>query len=100
MPKQTTETNEYSVIKILQSEAGRYAAIALFFVPLIGFAWKVQTAQQDIRSDIELIKQNHFAHIEQINKEQLELKQEQVEIAKQVVELQKQQLVLLERISR
>lgn len=90
-----SETNiktEYTITKILQSEAARYASILVFIIPIAVFIYQ-------IKLDIELIKQNHFTHIEQINKELLEQKEEMVKLNQQQVELQERQLIILEKLT-
>ena len=95
------EVDQKSVIRqVFESEAGRYAAIAVFFIPMVTFIWNIKSDQQQIRSDITLIQQNHFTHIEQLTKEQTEMRETQIELSKAVVELQKQSVVILERLTK
>lgn len=83
--------DKLTVIDILQSEAARYAALLVFFVPVAIFLFNIKT-------DIELIKQNHLTHIENIEEELSEQKGEIIEIKKDQIEIQKQILIILERL--
>ena len=62
---------ESIVKRILTSEIKYIIGIIIFLVGVVA-------PYYDIKQDVELIKQNHYAHIEAIQKEILEIKQDQI----------------------
>jgi hypothetical protein len=86
-------SGEYSVIRVLQSEAARYGAMFVFLLPIAVFIYQIKV-------DIALIKQNHEAHIERTLEELSEQKTQIIEIQKDQVETDKQMLIILERLAK
>lgn len=87
-----TVAQQYTVAKILQSETARYASVLMFIIPIAVFIYQ-------IKLDIELIKQNHFTHIEAINKELLEQKEDMLKLQNEQNQLSQRQLVILEKLT-
>lgn len=92
--------SELGVRRIFESEIGRYAAIFMFFIPLMVFGWSIEKNMQATQLDIALIKQNHLAHIETIEKELTEQKEALIQLQKDDNETQKEILVILEKLSK
>lgn len=71
---------ENIVKRILTSEVKYFIGIVLFLAGVVAPYYQ-------IRQDIELIKQNHFYHIETIEKEILDIKKEQVRNEETIIQL-------------
>jgi len=71
---------ESIVKKILTSEVKYAIGIVMFLVGVVA-------PYYDIKQDVALIKQNHYAHIESIQKEILEIKQAQLRNEDTVIKL-------------
>lgn len=82
--KQNTSANnvqtENIVKRILTSEVKYFIGIVIFLAGVVAPYYQ-------IRQDIELIKQNHFYHIENIQKEILDIKKEQVRNEETMIQL-------------
>lgn len=71
---------ENIVKRILTSEIKYIIGIIIFLVGVVA-------PYYDIKQDVALIKQNHYAHIESIQKEILEIKQAQLRNEDTVIKL-------------
>lgn len=74
------EQTENIVKRILTSEVKYFIGIVLFLAGVVAPYYQ-------IRQDIELIKQNHFYHIENIQKEILDIKKEQARNEETIIKL-------------
>ena len=89
MKQKTTQENSTDVANLDQrvehimiSKTKFYVGLIVFMVPVIGFFFKIQT-------DVALIKENHYTHIEQIKKDIGELKAVDTELRQQDIDLMK-----------
>lgn len=73
---------EQKVEHIMITKTKFYVGIIIFMVPVIGFFFKIQM-------DVALIKENHYVHIEQINRDIEDLKKTDSELRQQNVDLMK-----------
>jgi len=60
-----------------------------FIIAIVGFVVGVIAPYYEIKQDVALIKENHYTHIEQIEKNIEELKQQDTKLQEQYVELLK-----------
>jgi len=60
-----------------------------FIITIVGFVVGVIAPYYQIKQDVALIKENHYTHIEQIEKNIEELKQQDTKLQEQYVELLK-----------
>ncbi|HSV94556.1 MAG TPA: hypothetical protein VLH94_01060 [Spirochaetia bacterium] len=60
-----------------------------FIIGIIGFVIGVVAPYYDIKQDVALIKQNHYTHIEQLQKDIAQLNERDVRLQEQYIELLK-----------
>ena len=77
-----TASLDQRVEHIMISKTKFYVGLIVFMVPVIGFFFKIQT-------DVALIKENHYTHIEQIKKDIGELNAVDTELRQQDIDLMK-----------
>lgn len=82
MPETNGVNLEQKVEHIMISKGKFYIGLIVFMVPIIAFFFKIQM-------DVALIKENHYVHIEQINRDIEDLKKADTELRQQNVDLMK-----------